>query len=115
MGTEEPDRATPLVFRLGVWFDPFTRSQTEPPDEDPDDAPAVTLNGMVSPLDSTLKMALFGAAPTDPVVKLNVRAGGGVLKFVAAEEMLRTGAGFLTDRVTPTVAGLLPGGTVFTV
>jgi hypothetical protein len=70
---------------------------------------------MVSPLEATLKMALFGAVPADPVVKLNFMAGGGVVKFVADEEMPRIGGGFLTDMVTLTVAGLLPGGTVFTV
>ena len=94
---------------------PLTRNHMEPP-VDPD-APlvAVTLKGIVSPLEVTLKIAPLGAGPAEPVVKLNFKAGGGVVKFVAVDEMLNIGAGFFTDRVTLTLAGLPPGGTVLTV
>src|SRR5512142_2507085 len=100
IGTDEPESATPLVFRLGVWLAPFTRSHTAFPVFPDPAAPAVTLNGIVSPLEVTLKIALFGLGVPDPVVKLKVIAGGGVVKFDAADDMLNTGAGFLTVSVT---------------
>ena len=94
---------------------PLTRNHTAPAVDPDAPALAVTLKGMVSPLESTLKIALLGAGPAVPVVKLKVRAGGGVVKFDAVEVMLNVGGGFLTDKVTLTAAGLLPAGTVFTV
>src|SRR5574340_93618 len=107
MGTEEPASATPLVFVLGNWLALLTRAHDDAPVVLP--PPAVTANGMVSPVEATLSVYEPGAVPPVPVTKLKFSLPPG-----ASLVTLNVEGGLRTERVTRTLTGLFAVGIVST-
>src|SRR5690349_10289006 len=68
IGTDEPESATPLVVRLARLFCPTLSHTGDVVVDFVDEPPAVTLNGITSPLDETLMVAFAGAVAASPVV-----------------------------------------------
>src|SRR3954447_10770323 len=112
MGTDDPESATPLVVSPGNWPDAFTLIQTGvlAPAPFPVSFAAVTLNGMMSPLEVTFTVDWAGDTAAFPVVYVNVRAATAPAK--SGELTFKTDGGLVTESVTATTAGAPVPGTL---